>query len=352
MKPFKHFIHKLFRKNEIALHPLNYLFWECTLRCNLHCQHCGSDCKSESEVKDMPIDDFLNAIKPLGLPQKGREKTIIAITGGEPLMRKDLAECGRKLRENGFRWGIVTNALAYSAQRHRELMDAGMESITVSVDGLAETHNALRQNSHSFEKAIEALALIANENRLNYDVVTCVHQGNICQLQALKDLFIAKGIKAWRLFTIAPIGRAKDNPALQLDGAQLRIMMDFIATTRKEGLIDLKFSCESFTGVYEDSVRDAYFFCRAGINIASVLIDGSICACPNINRNFVQGNIYKDNFMDVWENKFQVMRQREWMRCGICKQCKDFKYCKGGAMHLRSDANSPILRCLWQQMRH
>ncbi|MFV0364894.1 MAG: SPASM domain-containing protein [Mangrovibacterium sp.] len=57
-------------------------------------------------------------------------------------------------------------------------------------------------------------------------------------------------------------------------------------------------------------MRDGFFFCRAGINIALILVDGSISVCPNLRENFIQGNIYKDNFRDIWENKYDVYRDR------------------------------------------
>jgi radical SAM protein with 4Fe4S-binding SPASM domain len=93
-------------------------------------------------------------------------------------------------------------------------------------------------------------------------------------------------------------------------------------------------------------VRDSYFFCRAGINIASVLIDGSISACPNINRNFVQGNIYVDNFPEVWDNRFEMMRNRSWTKTGTCLTCKDYKNCTGGAMHLWNEKKDTIITCI------
>lgn len=335
---------RIFRKNETAIHELNYLFWECTWRCNLSCRHCGSDCKAEACVRDMPFADFLKAIEPLEQRYK-RDTTIIAITGGEPLLRPDLADCGRVLREHGFRWGIVTNGMLYNEARHRELLDAGMSSVTVSLDGLEATHNWLRNHPQSFQRALAALRLIASAPELDYDVVTCVHQRNLTELPMLKQFLIEHGIQHWRLFTIAPIGRAAGDPELQLTRLQVREMLQFIANTRREGRIDLKFSCEAYTGDYEEEVRDSYFFCRAGINIGSVLINGDISACPNIKRSFVQGNIYNDNLLDVWDNRFDIMRNREWMRCGPCLKCSDYKQCLGGAMHLRPHKGQPILRC-------
>ncbi|MDR0830308.1 MAG: TIGR04133 family radical SAM/SPASM protein [Prevotellaceae bacterium] len=345
------YFHRFFRKNETELHILNYLFWECTWRCNLACGHCGSDCKAGSIFPDMPFDDFLNAIQPL---KKAFPKNSITVNimGGEPLVRKDLAQCGKKLRDEGFRWGIVTNGYAYDEAMHAKLLSAGMGSITVSLDGLEENHNWLRNNPKSFQKAVAALELIVACPRLNYDVVTCVHQKNIGELPQLKEFLISKKIKNWRIFTIAPIGRAANNPEMLLTNEQTRNLMNFIAETREnDSRINVYFSCESYVGEYEKRVRDSYFFCRAGINIGSVLIDGSISACPNIDRSFAQGNIYRDNLLDVWENRFDIMRNRTWCKSGICKNCRDFKNCNGGAMHLWTPKKDCILGCTAQKIK-
>ena len=235
--------------------------------------------------------------------------------------------------------------MLYDEAMHASLLAAGLSSITVSLDGLEETHNWLRNHPESFRRALRALRLIARTPGLAYDVVTCVHQRNLPELPQLKELLIENGIKNWRLFTISPIGRAAHNDELQLSRTQVEEVMQFIAETRREKRIRLTFSCEAYTGKYEEQVRDSYFFCRAGINIGSVLINGDISACPNIDRSFVQGNIYQDDLMEVWDNRFQLMRERTWMRTGVCQKCKDFKQCLGGAMHLRPSANDNILRC-------
>lgn len=344
------YFHNRFRDNEVQIHELSYLFWECTQRCNLKCLHCGSDCISDSKSKDMPFEDFLNAILPLKNFYKPNSITVV-ITGGEPLLRNDLPQCGKILRENGFRWGIVTNGFAYNPDIHARLLSAGLGAITLSLDGFEESHNWLRLNKHSFNNALKALDLIVSSNRLNYDVVTCVNSKNVNELFRFRDFLISRKVKAWRLFTIAPIGRAASNFDLQLNNEQLRQLMDFIAQSRTDKRIDIKFSCESYVGEYEKLVRDSFFFCRAGINIASILIDGSISACPNINRHFVQGNIYNDNFLDVWNNRFENMRNRSWTKTGICLTCKDYKNCNGGAMHLWTDKQDCIMTCINEKIK-
>jgi radical SAM enzyme (rSAM/lipoprotein system) len=338
----KRFAFRLFKKSEVKLHELNYLFWECTTRCNLNCLHCGSDCAKDSAHSDMPVDDFLKAVDTI---QTRPENFTVVFTGGEPLLRTDIEHCGKELRKRGFRWSMVTNGHLYDEQRHISLLNAGIGALTISLDGLKDSHNWIRNNKSSFDKVLNAIELASSSNRLYFDVVTCVNQKNIGELEHIRDLLISKKVKAWRLFTIIPIGRAAHNPDLLLTNIQFTRLMDFIAEQRKNMAIDIKFSCEGYVGKYEPLVRDSYFFCRAGINIGSVLIDGSISACPNIDRAFSQGNIYTDNFYEVWQTKFQPFRNREWTKVGQCKSCNDYKDCQGNGFHNWHGTMNNVLVC-------
>jgi radical SAM enzyme (rSAM/lipoprotein system) len=339
-----------FRSNAIQLHELDYVFWECTLRCNLKCLHCGSDCKQNSGVQDMTVQDFIRAIDDI-TPIVNPNKTMIVFTGGEPLLRKDLEVCGKMLYDRGFPWGTVTNGLHLDAPRLQSLLRAGMRAATVSLDGLEQSHNWLRGNAHSFEKAVAAIRLLAGIPDLRFDVATCVHQRNFSELQQLKDILVSIGVREWRLFTIFPIGRARENPDLQLAPVQFRELFDFIAGERKKGELRVNYGCEGFLGNYEGEVRDNLFFCRAGVSVASVLADGSISACPNLRNNFIQGNIYHDSFREVWETRYSKMRDRKWMQTGICAECSSFKYCEGSGLHLRDENSGEILFCHYNRIK-
>jgi radical SAM enzyme (rSAM/lipoprotein system) len=345
----KRYAFRKFRQSETKLHELNYLFWECTTRCNLNCIHCGSDCSKDSAYKDMPIDDFLAAVDTV--PHKPHNFTVV-FTGGEPLVRNDIEQCGRELRKRGVRWSLVSNGHLYDEKRHVSLLNAGLGALTISLDGLEQSHNWLRNHPRSFEKVMTAIELAASSQRLNFDVVTCVNQLNISELTDLKRLLIAKGVKAWRLFTIIPIGRATNHPQLMLSDHQFVGLMEFIKESRKIGEIDIKFSCEGYVGSYERYVRDSYFFCRAGINIGSVLIDGSISACPNTDRSFAQGNIYTDNLEEVWQNRFQPFRNRAWTKTGQCAHCGAYNDCLGNGLHNWHGNKSNVLVCHHQKLQN
>ncbi len=340
-----------YKKSQAKVHPLSYLFWECTLRCNLNCIHCGSDCKKESNIKDMPLDDLVAVLKNIKTRYKASE-VMVVLTGGEPTLRKDLEECGHKIRNEGFPWGMVTNGFSLTEERFHKLLNAGLGALTLSLDGLEENHNWLRGNKSSYERAINALKIISKANNLVYDVVTCVNKRNLNQLGEIRQLLLNNNVKAWRLFTIAPIGRAKLFEDLSLSGEEIKSLFEFIKSHRNDNKIKISFSCESYTGDYENKIRDGLFYCRAGINIGSVFADGSVSACPNISRNFIQGNIYEREFTEIWENEFKSFRDKKWMKNGICKNCTEYKYCLGGAMHLRADENSEILCCLYHKMNN
>ena len=325
-------------------HPLEQLFWECTLRCNLACRHCGSDCKVEAQVPDMPLADFLPVLDDVNAHCE-RHSVFIIVTGGEPLMRPDLETCGRAFYEKGFAWGMVTNGFALSEERFAALLASGMGSATVSLDGLQDSHDWMRGREHSFERASRAIRILAGCKDFVFDVVTCVNRRNYDELPRIKEALIGWGVRSWRLFTVVPMGRAALDPELQLPPDRFRGLLDFIKATRKEGRIDASYGCEGFLGNYEGEVRDHFYACEAGITAASILADGSISACASIRSDYHQGNIYRgDTLMDIWEKRFQPYRDREWMRTGECAGCKYFKYCLGGGMHLR-DAAGNLLFC-------
>ncbi len=334
------------RDNEIRVHELNYLFWECTTRCNFRCRHCGSDCGIAEREKDMPLTDFLTALDTI--PQKERAKNFnVVLTGGEPLLRPDILEIGCELRKRGLLWSLVSNGWLYDDAMHLKLVEAGLGAVTVSLDGLEASHEWMRGIHGSYSRALRAISAFARDPRVNGDVVTCVNKRNIGELPEMYGLLKVTGLKQWRLFTVIPIGRAASDPDMKLSDAEFRTLMEFIRQKREEGgKMNVTFSCEGYVGRYEEKVRDGRFFCHAGVNIASVLIDGRICACPNIDRDrFSQGNIHEDSLWQVWNERFQPFRDRSWARTGRCEKCQQWRDCLGGGMHNWHGPGPDNLQC-------
>jgi len=244
---------------------------------------------------------------------------------------------------------MVTNGFAWSPTKVGQAKRAGMHSITVSLDGLAEAHDWLRGREGSFERAVKAIAmLLADRFWQAMDVVTCVNQRNLAELDALHALLCELGVPKWRWFTISPIGRATELEELFLSPAQYHAMMRTLQRLRKDPRIRLSLSESGYHGpVHELRVRDEHFFCGAGITIAGIMSNGDILACPNIDRRFRQGNIRDGSFVEVWEREFREFRDRSWMKVGECARCPHWSMCQGNSFHLWDlDRDRPRL-CHW-----
>ena len=330
-------------------HPLRTLFWECTLRCNLACRHCGSSCLPQGQRRDMPLNDFLPVLKEIAAHVDPKRICVFTV-GGEPLVRPDIIDCGRAISSYGFHWGMVTNGMLLDEPMLRQMVDARIKSLSISIDGLEDDHNWVRGNGQSFQKAVRAVRLMQHTRHVAWDVITCVNRRNYRQLTQLREFFISIGLQRWRIFTVFPAGRAKDDDQMVLTPEELRGVMEFIRETRAEGRIHLSYSCEGFLGDYEGEVRNHAFRCDAGLMTASVLSDGSISGCLSIRSCYDQGNIYHDNFWDVWQNRFQPYRNREWMHRDECAECDAWKYCEGNGMHLRTD-DGQLMLCNYRKMQ-
>ena len=330
------FSHRWYKALEARDHDLLYLFLEITRRCNLRCLHCGSDCRNEPGGPELSTDSWVQIIEYVR--HHFGATPFFVITGGEPLLHPDLAAIGAAIRDRGMKWGMVTNGLAMTGRHMNELARSGLGSITISLDGDAQTHGWLRANPHSYDRACEAIRLAAGAGLPHMDVVTCVNPRNLDQLPAIAERLLELGVPAWRLFRIFPSGRAADNPDLLLDRDRTWRMIAWIRDNRpslaSRGLtVDL--SCEGWLPMSLDRrVRSRPFFCRAGINIASILSDGAITGCSNNHPSFAQGNILRDDFATVWEKGFCEFRKREWVTKTACAGCRWVKECGGGAMHL------------------
>jgi radical SAM protein with 4Fe4S-binding SPASM domain len=324
-----------FRRLEARRHRLSYLFLELTQACNLACRHCGSDCSHASGVPPLPRELILGALREIAAAQDPHQ-VMVVLTGGEPLCYPGVFDLGAAIHGLGFPWGMVSNGFAWGNAQLAAARDSGMASITLSLDGFEDDHDWLRGRPGSFARALATLrALLADPFYQALDVVTCVHPRNLPRLPAFRDFLAELGLARWRIFTICPIGRAAADPELQLAPEEFRELMAKIETFRAHPGLQVVYSEAGYLGRHECRVRDQPYFCRAGINIAGIMVNGDLLACPNIDRRFSQGNLRRDRFLDVWNHGYQAFRDREWMRVGDCAACGEWSLCQGNAFHLR-----------------
>lgn len=336
-----------YRRSILQHPPLRHLFLELTLRCNENCLHCGSRCGEETHPPELSLAQYkalLDEIKS----DFGDALPVLNITGGEPLLRRDFFDIMAYANGLGFRWGMTTNATLIDEAVARKLHACCMKTVSVSIDGLEATHDRLRGCKGAFAGAMRGIhALLDNGGFQHVQVTTVVNHQNIGELPALFELMCGMDIGSWRVINIEPIGRARQHPELLLTKEEYRQLFDYIREKRMQGY-PLTYGCSHFLGLeYERQVRDWFFLCDAGIYTASVMANGDIAACLDIERRpeLIQGNILRDRLKDVWEHRFEVFRCDLSDRNEICRNCDACEFCRGGAHHSWDYDNDKPLVC-------
>lgn len=313
---------------------LDFLFLELTLRCNERCVHCGSRC-GEVESAEMPKEVYFRFLEKIRKDFAER-LPMLCITGGEPLLRKDFFEIMAYASELGFHWGMTSNGTLIDDAAAEKLEACGMRTISVSIDGLPETHDRFRGTPGGYAAAMRGIeALLRRGSFAHVQVTTIVHQQNLGELPALYGIMEGMPLDSWRVSTIEPIGRARMHPELLLTPQEIGQVLDFIREKRSLGM-DVQFGCNHYLGLaYEHEVRDWYFRCNAGVSVASVMVNGDIGSCLDIERRpeTVEGNILRDDFTEVWKHGFRYFRQSLSDRSSVCRTCKDREFCRGGSFH-------------------
>ena len=325
---------------------LTYLFLELTDKCNLSCLHCGSSCDGKRRTF-IDTEVLFSCLETVAIDFEP-ESVMICVTGGEPLMHPDFYKIIEKVIQLGFPWGMTTNGTLITDEVAKKLKELKLESVTISLDGLEEMHDWLRNAKGSFQRVLRAVDALKNA-QIPVQITTVVHKKNIHELDDIYALMQELGVVSWRLINLEPIGRALENSELLLSNEELLYLLDFIREKRFsiENKMDVRFGCSHYLSYeYEHEVRDDYFICGSGIYVGSILCNGDIYSCLDIERRpeLVQGNIKTDRFSEVWFNKFKEFRVDRTSLCKECMGCNERRYCGGDSTHTWDfDKNRPML---------
>ena len=319
-------------------HPL-YVVWEITLKCDLGCKHCGSRAghARDDELNTAQCLDTVRELSEMGV----REVTLI---GGEAYLREDWDIIARAITDRGMAVGITTGARNLTDERIQRAVDAGVQSISISLDGLERTHDAQRGARGAWRAATEAARKVA-KTRMRLATNTQINRLSLPEVPALADLLVDLGSKAWQIQLTVPMGRGADRPDLLLQPWELAALFPVLVYIKREkldagGVKLYPGNNVGYFGPYEAALRHFgergahWGGCPAGKWSLGLEADGKIKACPSLpSEEYTGGMIGQRPIADVVYNSpeltFIKNRTREdlW---GYCRECYYADVCKAG----------------------
>ena len=319
-----------------------WIAWEITRRCNLKCIHCRS--ASELTVTRHPdfptkeafriIDDIADFVKP-----------VIVLSGGEPLLRKDVFDIARYGAEKGLRMCLATNGTLVTDGVCEKIAESGIKIVSLSLDGASEdVHDDFRKQKGAFSGTINAAKLF-KKHGIEFIVNSSFTKRNQEDIPKVYKLAKELGATAWYMFMIVPTGRGEE------------IMNELISKEDYENILEWHYNMEKdekdmlvrptcaphyYRIVLQKSKKEDRKFerralkfstggakgCIAGQLIALIDVDGNVLPCSYFPKS--AGNLKEKSFKEIWENSELFKELRDFKKYkGKCGSCEYINVCGG-----------------------
>ncbi len=181
--------------------------WELTRSCALACLHCRAEAQAKRNPDELNTAEARRVIDEL----VDLAPAVLVLTGGDPLMRRDIFEIAGHAAERGLLVSVSPTATALTTrERLTRLREIGVRMVHISLDGAtAETHDSFRGFTGTFARSIETLRTL-RELGMPAQVGTTVAHRNVKELPEIASLMGEYGVRMWNLFYLVPTGRGRD----------------------------------------------------------------------------------------------------------------------------------------------
>jgi pyrroloquinoline quinone biosynthesis protein E len=326
------------------------LIAELSYRCPLRCPYCSNplDIGAPGYRNELGTDDWVRVFGEaarLGVLQ-------LALTGGEPMLRRDLPQLCAAARDAGLYSSLITAGTLLNEERAHELRRAGLDHVQISIQSPDPDDNDRIAGNRSFEKKIAAARLV---KELDFPLtINCVlHRQNLDQIEDVLELALALGAQRLELANTQYYGWAVPNQeALMPTRDQLeRAEQEVIRFRERVGpRIEILWVLPDY---YEDLPKP----CMGGWAQSAIVIapngDALPCQAASTIPDLPLDNVREHSLQWIWTDAeaFERFRGTEWMQepcrsCPLGRQEQDFGGCRCQAMRLTGDAaaTDPVCR--------
>jgi len=305
--------------------------WEVTRRCNLHCRHCRASAANGPYAGELTLAEARALVDDIA----SFAKSILILTGGEPLLCPWLWDIIAHAREKGLKPVLGTNATLVDDKVAERIAASGVPRISVSIDfPTAKAHDAFRGDAGAFDAAIRGIAAVRRAG-VEVQVNTTVTRLNRHLLPQLHDLAVSLGVQAFHPFLLVPTGRGADLAGVELSSAEYEETLLWVYRTQKASPLQFK---PTDAPQYQRIVRQqcaaegcalpvggpgmnaASKGCMAGTGFCFVSHVGDVQPCGYFDMKV--GNVRNRLFSELWAESpvFDDLRHPERLKgkCGVC----------------------------------
>jgi heme b synthase len=330
-----------------------WIAWEITRRCNLKCVHCRSS--SELDINGHP-DFSLDEAKAIIDDIASYANPVLVLSGGEPLLREDVFDIARYGTGKGFRMCLATNGTLVTEETCREIKDAQIKMVSLSLDGAqAETHDNFRNQQGAFEGTMNAIKLFKKHD-IPFLVNSSFTIRNREEIPDIYRLVKSLGASAWYMFMIVPTGRGEDiMEELIPEDVYDEILEWHYEVEKQENELLMRPTCaphyyrivrQKDKEAGEKNIRRSLKFstggskgCLAGQLICLIDVDGEVQPCSYFAKS--AGNLKKTPFKTIWEESNLFLQLRDFKgykdNCGKCEYVGVCGGCRARAYSMTGD---------------
>jgi AdoMet-dependent heme synthase len=336
--------------------------WNLTYRCNLACEHCyldagGTPLVTTDNFADRHELDTQECFRVIDEIAAFAPECLTILTGGEPLLRRDILEIVQRAAERNL-WVVVgTNGVRITENVAQRLAAAGARGLSLSLDALdPERHDRFRKVRGAWQNTVEG-AEILGRTGLPFIVQTTAGSHNLGELEAIADFAYERlAAKVWNLYFLVPTGRGQfvsDITPAQYDEV-LAALYQIQRKYNRRMLVNAKCAPHYIKTVLENGDADARIRtysggaggCPAGTHYMGIRPNGDLTPCPYLP--VFAGNLRSARLADLWASSelFADIRRRSSLggRCGECEMNAQCGGCRARAYGMTGDlmAEDPL----------
>ena len=320
--------------NEVLYKPYTCV-WELTLKCNMHCKHCGSSAGKARE-NELTLDECLDVatqIVEIGVKH-------VSFIGGEVFLYNEWEKIARKLVIGDVYTNIITNGYVMGDEQIEQIIYAGVGNVALSIDGMAQQHNNMRNVNDAFEKITKTIDTL-NEADIEIAVITSLLNSNVNELENLYNFILDNNVKIWQLQTVTPMGNMANKKEQLIEPLKMASITKFIREKHAEQKIEIVASDNiGYFDENEPYIRSLHGTncewrgCSAGLCVFGIDSVGNVKGCESLySDEFIEGNLRKESLSEIWNKEGNFAYNRNFdvsMLTGNCKDCDKGIICKGG----------------------